>query len=77
MIRILKFLEPIRNSLSAIKNILYKEERFEYTVFSKQNNESANKELNILGKDGWKLISVTYDSNKEKSTFWLQRKIGD
>ena len=77
MIRVLKFLEPIRNSLSAIKNILCKEEKYEYLVFSKHDDENARKELNILGKEGWDLISVTYDSGKEKSTFWLQRKIGD
>lgn len=75
MVRVLKFLEPIKNSLSVIKHQLCKEEFYEFNSFSMHDTENAKKELNILGKDGWSLVSVTFDSNKNRSIFWLQRKI--
>ena len=75
MVRVLKFLEPIRNSLLSIKNRLCCNKKFEYMTFSRQDENNSKKELNELGKEGWKLISGSFNSNKERYTFWLQREV--
>ena len=77
MVRVLKFLEPIRDSLLKIKSKLNEEPKWEYSFFSYQNLEAAQKQLNSAGKDGWELVSTSFDSNKDKTTYWVKRRIRD
>ena len=77
MVRVLKFLEPIRDSLFKIKSKLNEDPKWEYSFFSYQNLETAQKQLNSAGNDGWELVSTSFDLDSNKTTFWMKRRVRD
>lgn len=77
MIRVLKFLQPIRDSLLKIKAKLCKDERFEYKMV--QYDITPNLiEMNAFGFEGWELVSVNTigtDMFHLKYQLWFKRRL--
>lgn len=77
MIRVLNFLQPIRDSLLKIKVKLCKDEKFEYRTVQYDTTPDLT-EMNTFGSEGWELISVNTtgaDTFHLKYQFWFKRRL--